>query len=231
MIYTNVMLDLETMGNGSDAAIVAIGAVAFDITAGELGPAYYNRVDLASSVAGGGVMDPSTVTWWLKQSEEAHLEIARDGGMHIAEALQSFAAWMNECVHDAAVWGNGASFDNVILRSAYARNGTSPPWAWWNDRCYRTVKAMPRDVPMERLGTHHNAMSDAISQARHLIKMLTPPPGAAKPECNTCANRGLIDGLSQETHCDHCSHQQQGRRSHYVPVQTESGNDGLQEHV
>lgn len=172
--YRNVMLDLETMGNGPAAAIVAIGAVAFDLEAGELGPSYYNRVDLASSVACGGVMDASTVKWWLNQGDAARLEIARYDGMNIALALQSFAAWMNECTPDPEVWGNGASFDNVILRGAYERNGTPAPWKWWNDRCYRTVKAMRRDVPMERLGTHHNAMADAISQARHLITMLTP---------------------------------------------------------
>lgn len=175
--YTNVMLDLETMGKGPAAAIVAIGAVVFDITTGEFGSTYYNRVDLESSVACGGVIDPSTVIWWLEQGDEARLEIARKDGIHIADALHSFAAWMHEHTHDAEVWGNGATFDNVILRGAYTRNRTDAPWEWWNDRCYRTVKAQHRDVPMVRLGTHHNALSDAISQAQHLIRMLNPKAG------------------------------------------------------
>lgn len=172
MIYSNVMIDLETMGNGPAAAIAAIGAVAFDLTAGELGPTYYNRISLESAVACGGIMDASTVTWWLQQEQEARLEIARAGGLHIAEALHSFSAWMEQHTHGPEVWGNGASFDNVILRGAYHRNGITPPWSWWNDRCYRTIKAQHRDVLMERLGTHHNALDDAISQADHLIKMM-----------------------------------------------------------
>lgn len=161
-ICSNVMLDLETMGNGPDAAIVAIGACTFDIAAGKIGTTYYN----------GGVIDASTVTWWLQQGDEARAEIAREGGMHIAEALQHFDTWLDRYTHDAEVWGNGASFDNVVLRGAYTRNGTSAPWAWWNDRCYRTVKALHRDVPMERLGIHRHALDDAISQALHLIAML-----------------------------------------------------------
>lgn len=173
-ICSNVMLDLETMGNGPDAAIVAIGACTFDITTGKIGTTYYNRVDLASAVSYGGVIDASAVTWWLQQGHEARAEIAREGGMDIAEALQHFDTWMDRHTHDAEVWGNGASFDNVVLRGAYARNGTSAPWAWWNDRCYRTVKALHRDVPMKRIGTHHNALHDAISQALHLIAMLNP---------------------------------------------------------
>lgn len=177
LIYTNAMLDLETMGNSPDAAIVAIGAVAFDLEAGELGSTWYNRISLESAVQAGGVIDASTVLWWLQQSEEARQEIARPGGMHINEALRRFAGWLAETTEpDVVMWGNGASFDNVILRSAYQRAGQAAPWSWWNDRCYRTVKAMHRDVPIERIGTHHNALSDATSQAAHLIKMLAPRP-------------------------------------------------------
>jgi exodeoxyribonuclease VIII len=46
------------------------------------------------------------------------------------------------------------------------------PWRHWNDRCYRTVKSLYPDVKLERVGTHHNAVDDAESQARHLIAML-----------------------------------------------------------
>lgn len=38
-----------------------------------------------------------------------------------------------------------------------------------------------------------------------------------KPDCKTCANRGRVDGLSQETHCDHCMHQERWRTDHYAP--------------
>jgi len=46
----DVMLDLETMGNGSSAAIIAIGAVEFDMVEGTLGNEFYSVVDLDSSV-------------------------------------------------------------------------------------------------------------------------------------------------------------------------------------
>ena len=36
-------------------------------------------------------------------------------------------------------------------------------------------------------------------------------------DCSTCSNRGRIDGLSQETHCDHCLHQEKFRTNHYAP--------------
>lgn len=39
------------------------------------------------------------------------------------------------------------------------------------------------------------------------------------PDCRTCANRGRVDGLSQETHCEPCCHQPSiGMTSHYAPI-------------
>lgn len=62
---TNIMLDLETLGNRSGAVIVAIGAVEFH--GGEIIKEFYQRVDAESCVALGLKMDVSTVMWWLGQ--------------------------------------------------------------------------------------------------------------------------------------------------------------------
>jgi len=170
----NVMLDLETMGNGPQAAIIAIGAVEFDIPSQQIGDKFYAVVDLESAVALGGVMDTSTVLWWMKQSDAARAAFDREGE-HLAVVLQQFSEWMagRAPIDAVQVWGNGAAFDNVILASAYRRHGAQQPWQFWNDRCYRTVKALYPDVKMSRSGTHHNAVDDAESQARHLIDMLS----------------------------------------------------------
>lgn len=175
--YTEVMLDLETMGTGPDAAIVAIGAVAFDVETCKIAPlGFYERVDLASSVECGGVMDASTVTWWLDQSQAARDELTRNDleRIDIGRALARFAVWLH--VHTSGtprVWGNGAAFDNVILRRAYDRSGRAAPWPHWNDRCYRTIKGLyGHDIKIERTGTHHHALADAEAQAVHLLRML-----------------------------------------------------------
>lgn len=171
----DVMLDLETMGNGTDAAIVAIGAQAFD--AQGLGPGFYAQVDLASSVAGGGVIDASTVQWWLRQSPEARAALNREGAEPLQAALARFSAWMAGLSDQPAavkVWGNGAAFDNAILRNAYQRAGVPTPWKFWNDRCYRTLKNLVSGVdagPFD--GVQHHALADAKHQAQHAIRLLT----------------------------------------------------------
>lgn len=171
-----IMLDLETMGQGPRAAITQIGAVAFNTGTRSIVGRFQRNVDLESSVRCGGEMDASTVLWWLRQSDEAR-EAYKGATCHIRNALQDFREFIApyEPVEREGlpVWGNGASFDNVILRGAYERIEMQTPWKFWQDRCYRTVKAMNNAVPFERVGVHHLAVDDAESQALHLMKILS----------------------------------------------------------
>lgn len=165
----NIMLDLETMGNGPEAAIIAIGAVEFFPETGLLGREFYAVVSLESSVANGGIIDASTVLWWMQQSAEARAEFVQQG-LTINEALLSFSDWMPE---KALVWGNGADFDNVILRAAYSNAGIAAPWKFYNSRCFRTLKNLFPKVqkPVDGL-VAHKALDDAKWQAEQAILML-----------------------------------------------------------
>ena len=166
----DVMLDLETMGKGPNAAIVAIGAVEMDFETGKLGREFYRVVDLRTSVLDGGVMDADTVMWWLDQSESARAALKQ--GEELWKVLHHFAIWLEERPRSVKVWGNGAEFDNVILSQAYKHVEKETPWKYYNNRCYRTVKNLFPKIELERTGTHHNALDDAKSQADHLLGII-----------------------------------------------------------
>lgn len=110
--------------------------------------------------------------WWLQQSDAARSAFkGNDNAPDICEALHKFAQWFNTTGGEE-VWGNGAMFDNTILGNAYRNNDIEIPWKFWNDRCYRTIKNLHADIKLERVGTYHNAVDDAESQALHLINIL-----------------------------------------------------------
>ncbi|WP_373859121.1 3'-5' exoribonuclease [Klebsiella variicola subsp. variicola] len=176
--YVHVMVVLETMGKKHNAPIVAIGAVVFDPATGSIGESFYKVVCLESSVNWGAVIDPSTVIWWLKQSSEARSAIVNDDAIPLLDALLQFREFVSDNVtggsKKAQVWGNGASFDNSILRSSYDCIAEDYPWEYWNDRDVRTMvelgQAISFDpkttIPFE--GSRHNALADAIHQARYV---------------------------------------------------------------
>ena len=176
--YVHVMVDLETMGKKHNAPIVAIGAVVFDPATGSIGESFYKVVCLESSVNWGAVIDPSTVIWWLKQSSEARSAIVNDDAIPLLDALLQFREFVSDNVaggsKKAQVWGNGASFDNSILRSSYDCIAEDYPWEYWNDRDVRTMVELGQaigfdpktTIPFE--GSRHNALADAIHQARYI---------------------------------------------------------------
>ncbi|MDW3780133.1 3'-5' exoribonuclease [Kluyvera cryocrescens] len=175
--YRHLMVDLETMGNKSNAPIVSIGAVFFNPNTGNTGAEFYTAVSLESSMLLGGVPDAGTIIWWLKQSPEARSAIAIADTITLIDALELFSNFISEnsdAGSDVQVWGNGASFDNVILRSSYDRADIECPWKFWNDRDVRTMTELgkaiginPRyDIPFD--GDMHNALSDARHQVKYV---------------------------------------------------------------
>lgn len=176
--YTHLMVDMETMGNGPDAPIVSIGAVFFDPSTGNTGAEFYQVVSLESSMSFGMKPDASTIQWWLKQSSEARSAILVDEAMGLRESLELLADFIAENAadgsHTVQLWGNGCSFDNVILRRAYALTDTPFAVPFWNDRDVRTMVELgksvginPRfDIPFE--GDMHNALSDARHQVKYV---------------------------------------------------------------
>lgn len=165
---TDIMLDLETLGNGSNAVIIAIGAVKFNFSTPDLGEEYYQLIHPTSCTDAGLTMDAGTVLWWLKQTGEARAAFADESRMHpLKEVLQDFRYWLGDSY--PRIWGNGADFDNVILGNAYRAIGEAQPWRYHDNRCYRTLAALRRDIPRDRMGTHHNALDDAKTQAMHAI--------------------------------------------------------------
>ena len=173
-----IMLGLETMGTGPNAAIAQIGAVAFDTEKQVVLEKLQVYVDLESSVRQGGEMDVSTILWWLLQGDSARA--AFDPLLYRTRSIGEALCLFTELVlrHEpeegagVPVWGNGASFDNVILRQAYKRAGMVAPWHFWQDRCYRTIRGeLPGHPKIEFEGIKHLAVADAMHQARQLMVM------------------------------------------------------------
>lgn len=172
---TEIMLDLETMDTKPTAAIIAIGAVKFDPDRKLILDRFYSRVDPQSCIDAGLTVSGDTFLWWLKQSPEARAEFAGGKLPPVTLATQGFSAWVERGRAPVGnpkkpnVWGNGATFDNVILANVYSALKTTKPWGYTGDRCYRTVKALFPHIPVRDFGTAHRADHDAEKQAIHLM--------------------------------------------------------------
>ncbi|HBD1923179.1 TPA: 3'-5' exoribonuclease [Escherichia coli] len=171
-VWNHLSVDLETMGKNPDAPIISIGAIFFDPQTGDMGPEFSKTIDLDTA---GGVIDRDVIKWWLKQSREAQSAILTDE-IPLDDALLQLREFIDENSDEffVQVWGNGANFDNTILRRSYERQEIPCPWRYHNDRDVRTIvelgKAIDFDartaIPFE--GERHNALDDARYQAKYV---------------------------------------------------------------
>ncbi|HHN5558659.1 TPA: 3'-5' exoribonuclease [Escherichia coli] len=168
----HLMIDLETMGKNPDAPIISIGAIFFDPQTGDMGPEFSKTIDLETA---GGVIDRDTIKWWLKQSREAQSAIMTDE-IPLDDALLQLREFIDENSGEffVQVWGNGANFDNTILRRSYERQGIPCPWRYYNDRDVRTIVELGKAIDFDARtaiqfeGERHNALDDARYQAKYV---------------------------------------------------------------
>lgn len=171
---TALSLDLETLSTRPNAAIASIGACRFDPRSDWIGDTFHVHVSLANCQHHGLAIDAGTVLWWLDQSAEARAAfvIGQQDAMPLLvalEALEDFMATTAEC---SELWVNGASFDLPILASAYRAVDLPLPWKFWQERDLRTLKALDKNTRIERAGIHHNALDDALHQARLIQRLI-----------------------------------------------------------
>ncbi|MBT1732242.1 3'-5' exoribonuclease [Enterobacter asburiae] len=178
ILYTHLMIDIEAFGKKADSPVVSIGAVFFDPSTGNTGSEFYKVISLESAMASGGVPDASTIIFWLKASPEARSELVMDDAIPLDDALLQLNEFIGENAvngpDSVQVWGNGATYDNVLLEASYDRTGIPCPWKFWNNRDVRTIvelgKAVgckPRyEIPFE--GEPHKAISDALHQVKYV---------------------------------------------------------------
>jgi len=163
--YGDLMLDIETMGNKSNSAIVSIGAVEFNMATGETGSEEFSvNVDLQSCIDAGLILTGDTVMWWMQQNEEARKELCKGDAISLEDALSNLSAWIGDKQYD--VWGNSARFDCGIMTDAYGKFGMKIPWDFRRERDVRTLVALNPSVKekMGKTGIAHVAVDDCKYQ-------------------------------------------------------------------
>jgi hypothetical protein len=168
---TDAMIDLETLGNGKNAAVVQIGACFFDRVTGEVGPLFKINVDLQSAVDSGAEMDASTILWWLgPDSGEAARKSILEPGDPISLAFTSLNMFLGQC-HN--IWSH-ATFDFVIVQETLKRLRIPPKYSYRAARDIRTLMELsgvdPKSFPRE--GVHHDALADCIHQVKYVVAAL-----------------------------------------------------------
>lgn len=165
------MCDLETLGTVADAVILSIGAVRFDLDSDAIDDnGFYRSISIESNLDHKRRIQEDTLIWWMKQSAAAQ-KVFHEPKETLETALCEFSDWIGD--DKSFMWGNGADFDNAMLAHAFTSLTIEVPWKFYNSRCYRTYAKLPQVVAagIKKPEAKHNALLDAIDQARTLQRM------------------------------------------------------------
>lgn len=192
MIYTDVLIDLETLGTHASAPILSIGAVAFNANDPDEKACRTFAMNVNLIVEPGSLPDGDTFYWWLQQSEEARRALL-DNRYSLAFVLVAFRDWIElyTVLRDPSsasafrIWSHGASFDIPILETAYrlwagTTRGNGISWHYRAPRDTRTLFELA-DVKVEHeYGTKHVALDDAINEMRAVKRAWSKLTNAVK---------------------------------------------------
>lgn len=176
MSIKHVMVDLETWGK--KGFIVSIGAAEFDPWGTGVKETFHQAIHPASVERCGFRPDAETLLWWMASynaaGREAWLSLPK---VDLDEALIGFQTWCEQKLAvkpaELVIWGNGATFDNVILKNAFDALQFETPWGFKGDGCFRTLKRMAPGIERpEGLGLAHDALADAVTQAHWMQKIV-----------------------------------------------------------
>lgn len=176
----HIMVDLETLGVGPCPPILSIGAVSFCPEVGIVEKFYFSIKLQKEELVD---MDVDTLRWWMQQSNKARAVFNDPAAIPLSQALDRLRTFIkfhdNEDNQFVGIWGNGALADLQWLDNHYIKKGIAVPWGFRFERCYRTIIGiLSTDVydavkaaTVSEDATSHNALDDAIYQARFLLNL------------------------------------------------------------
>jgi hypothetical protein len=161
----DIMIDIESLDTSPYCVILTIGAVRFDpkgmgiVEKLELRPTIEEQTEKYNRV-----INDDTLRWWSTQSEAAQEEALGDRDrIPFKECMDRLYKF---CWNRRAVWSNGASFDCVVMETAWRQLDMRIPWPFYTVRDTRTLYEVA-GVKLKDGGhvTTHKAVEDAERQA------------------------------------------------------------------
>lgn len=178
-MYNNLMIDIETMGLGSDSAIIQIAAVPFSKNAQS-----YDKDNIFSRYIrispDNCVVENHTLSWWLRQDFAQQMGQSLENGEYLDGVLEDFLNYVVDIINierlPFTLWAKNIGFDFRLLSHAFNRVDKNDNWDCisekLNVKCamkvFKKLTGSGKGPNLDREGLAHDALSDCIYQIEQL---------------------------------------------------------------
>lgn len=166
---SHLMIDFETLDTKASSVVLSLGLVLFNKEL-VVSQAYF-EFDIKSQIETGRTMSADTIMWWLNQTSGRKFIPPNE---HFKITLQKLQLWLKQCHASFKIekcWANDPDFDCAILESLLEND---VPYKYYQKRSMRTfVEYVGKGVKIPRTeGQQHNALVDALDQAKYVMERL-----------------------------------------------------------
>lgn len=175
----DLMIDIETLGQGPGCVITSVALVPFNLNGKPLEDStpFQIQLHIGEQLAEGYTMNMDTLEWWLNNS----LEVRRStfGGVgwlsELTTELVEYIQQIEKEYKTYRLWATSAKMDYGCIHYTFAKQGKPYPFNHTAEHCARTVRNLTKMlVPGYKLdadkGRNHDAIRDCITQIDQLQK-------------------------------------------------------------
>jgi hypothetical protein len=164
----DLMIDIETMGNTHNAAMLQLAGVFFDRFSGETGSEFCQNIDLGTCLDEGFKENQSTRDWWATQNQEVFKAITSNT-KPVRDVMRDFFRFIGRD-RDLIVWSH-ATFDFVIVQN-YLKTLKAGYMPFRGARDIRTLvdlSGIDLNAYDWSTGKTHNALDDCKFQIKYCV--------------------------------------------------------------
>jgi hypothetical protein len=175
--FPDLSIDIETLGVSANAVIIQIGVVEFNTDTVSIGDSFVLYPGLREQYEDRRVVDVDTIKWWTKTDPALFGNILNSKTSSRSEVRTRMIDVMTPA---RSYWFKHPMFDMSILNSAY---DLGPRLRVLDPRSYRKIKDISTLAPAlgvpepEFVGSVHDALSDALHQAKWVIECFSKIQG------------------------------------------------------
>lgn len=170
--YSDLMVDLETLGTAPNAVITEVALVPFNRASqgdhATKSESLVMRLNCEEQERRGRRTYVGTLLWWLERDPD-YISNALQGGLALDMATRNIATYISG-VNPARIWAKSPTFDLNIIRNLLAYNSEHGiPWSYKQERDVRNSDDLSKLLPDNTIvRAHHDAYKDCLAQIVHV---------------------------------------------------------------
>lgn len=169
--FTDLMLDVESLGNEGKFVVTEISFVPFClddkfVESDALKSSFNTKISVNDSLRNGFKINGSTVEWWVSTDKELFKK-QFDGTLSLLEVCDNISEYIDSFKNAKRVWAT-AVLDYFAISNIFNECGKQNPITYNKRMCARTVNSISEMLLLEKSAiknnNDHNSINDCVNQ-------------------------------------------------------------------